>query len=75
VHTKYSCWFVEIVYDPRELPGVSTVGPRVDRVLQVVSKPTLAVSGACVVWGSGIWRMWARSGHMAWHMMTLDTQT
>jgi hypothetical protein len=22
-----------------------------------------------------LWRMWARSGHMAWHMMTLDTQT
>jgi hypothetical protein len=21
------------------------------------------------------WRMWAQSGHMAWHMMTLDTQT
>jgi hypothetical protein len=31
------------------------------------------------VWarGSGIWRfwrMWAWSGHMAWHMTTLDTQ-
>jgi hypothetical protein len=23
----------------------------------------------------GAWRMWARSGHMAWHMTTLDTQT
>jgi hypothetical protein len=22
----------------------------------------------------GTWRMWARSGHMAWHMTTLDTQ-
>jgi hypothetical protein len=21
----------------------------------------------------GAWRMWARSGHMAWHMTTLDT--
>jgi hypothetical protein len=23
----------------------------------------------------GAWRMWAQSGHMAWHMMTLDIQT
>jgi hypothetical protein len=22
----------------------------------------------------GAWRMWAQSGHMAWHMTTLDTQ-
>ena len=73
--TKDPCWSMGTIYDPRELPGVSTVGPRVDRVLQVVSKPTLAVSGACVVWGSGIWRMWAWSGHMAWHMTTLDIQT
>jgi hypothetical protein len=21
------------------------------------------------------WRMWAGSGHMAWHMTTIDTQT
>jgi hypothetical protein len=29
------------------------------------------------VWvrGSGIWHMWAQSGHMACHMTTLDTQT
>jgi hypothetical protein len=35
VHTKDSCWFVRMVYDPIGLPGVSIVGPRVDRVLQV----------------------------------------
>jgi hypothetical protein len=23
----------------------------------------------------GAWRMWAWSGHIAWHMMTLDIQT
>jgi hypothetical protein len=23
----------------------------------------------------GIWHMWDQSGHMAWHMTTLDTQT
>jgi hypothetical protein len=46
-------------------------------VLQVVSKPTLAVSRACGlrVRVYGTWHMWARSGHMAWHMTTLDTQT
>jgi hypothetical protein len=33
-------------YYPRELLGVSIVGPRVDGVLQMVSEPTLAVSRA-----------------------------
>jgi hypothetical protein len=37
-----------LVYGPRELPGVSTSGPIVDGVLQMVSEPTLAVSRACV---------------------------
>jgi hypothetical protein len=27
VRTKDSCWSVGTIYDPRELPGVSTVGP------------------------------------------------
>jgi hypothetical protein len=36
------------IYDPIELSGVSTVGPGVDKVLQVVSELTLAVSRACV---------------------------
>jgi hypothetical protein len=45
---KDLCWFMGTIYDPRELPGVSTTGPGVDGVLQVVSKPTLAVSRACV---------------------------
>jgi hypothetical protein len=27
VHTKDSCWSVRTIYDPRELPGVSTIGP------------------------------------------------
>jgi hypothetical protein len=34
VHTKDSCWSVGTIYDCRELPGVSTTGPGVDRVLQ-----------------------------------------
>jgi hypothetical protein len=48
VHTKDSCWYVGAIYDPRELPGVSTVGPGVDGVLQVVIESTFAVSWACV---------------------------
>jgi hypothetical protein len=27
VHIKGSCWSVGTIYDPSELPGVSTVGP------------------------------------------------
>jgi hypothetical protein len=48
VRTKDLCWFVRMVYDPRGLPGVSSTGLGVDGVLQMVSKPTLAVSWACV---------------------------
>jgi hypothetical protein len=44
VHTKDLCWSVGTIYDPRELPRVSTASPRVDGVLQMVSKPTLVVS-------------------------------
>jgi hypothetical protein len=31
VRTKDSCWSVETIYDPSELSGVSTVGPRIGR--------------------------------------------
>jgi hypothetical protein len=34
VRTKDSCWFVGTIYDPRELSGVSTAGPGLERVLQ-----------------------------------------
>jgi hypothetical protein len=47
VCTKDPCWSVGTIIDPRELPGVSTAGPGLDGVLQVVSEPTLAVSQAC----------------------------
>jgi hypothetical protein len=33
VRTKDSCWSLETVYDPSELPGVSTAGPGLDSVL------------------------------------------
>jgi hypothetical protein len=31
VRTKDSCWSVGTIYDPRELPGVSTTGPGIRR--------------------------------------------
>jgi hypothetical protein len=33
VHTKDSCWSMGMIYDPRELPRVSTVGPGIGRVV------------------------------------------
>jgi hypothetical protein len=48
VCTKDSCWSVGMIYDPRELTGVSTVSLGVDGVLQVVSELTLTVSLTCV---------------------------
>jgi hypothetical protein len=48
VPTKYMCWSMGTIYDPRELLGVSTTGAGVDGVLQVVLEPTFTVSRACV---------------------------
>jgi hypothetical protein len=48
VRTKDTYQSVGTIYDPRELRGVSTTGPELDGVLQVVSEPTLPVSWACV---------------------------
>jgi hypothetical protein len=39
-------WSVGLVYDPKGLPGVTTARPGVAEMLQMVSKPTLAVSRA-----------------------------
>ena len=66
------------IYDPRELPGVSTVGLGIGRGVRngIRADPCgfTSVCGLGVrVYGS--WRMWARSGHMTWHMTTLDIQT
>jgi hypothetical protein len=35
VRTKDLCWSVGTIYDPRELPGVSTAGPRIGRGVTV----------------------------------------
>jgi hypothetical protein len=53
MRTKGLCWSVGTIYDPRDLPGVSTTSLGLDRVLQVVLESTLAVSHACVGKGFG----------------------
>jgi hypothetical protein len=78
VRTKDPCWSMETIYDPRELPGVSTTGPGIGRIVTSgIRADPQGFTGVCGLGGSGngAWRMWARSGHMAWHMTTLDTQT
>jgi hypothetical protein len=41
VRTKDSCWSIGMVYGLRGLLEVSTVGPRVDEVLQKVGHQTI----------------------------------
>jgi hypothetical protein len=78
VRTKDLCWSVGTIYDPRELLGVSIIGPGIGRgVINGIRADPRGFTGVC---GLGVrvyvaWRMWVQSGHMAWHMMTLDTQT
>jgi hypothetical protein len=38
VRTKDLCWCVGTIYDPRELPGVSTGGPVIGRGVTEVGK-------------------------------------
>jgi hypothetical protein len=78
VRIKDSCWSVGTIYDPRELPGVSTVGLGVGRgVTSGIRADPRGFTGVCGlgVRVYGAWRMWARSGHTTWHMTTLDTHT
>ena len=66
------------IYDPRELPGVSTVGPGIGwGVTSGIRADPRGFTGVCglEVRVYGAWRMWAQSGHMEWHMTTVDTQT
>jgi hypothetical protein len=58
VRTKDSCWFVGTIYDPRELPGVSTVDPGIGRgVTSGIRADSRGFTGVCGLGGSGIWRM------------------
>jgi hypothetical protein len=55
VHRKDYGWSMGLVYDPKELPGVTTARRGVTGVLQMVSEPTLAVSRAHMGQLRGIW--------------------
>jgi hypothetical protein len=75
---KDSCWSVGTIYDPRELSRISIAGPGIGwGVTSGIRADPRGFTGVCGlgVWVYGAWCMWARSGHMAGHMTTLDTQT
>jgi hypothetical protein len=58
VCTKDQCWSVETIYDPRELPGVSTVGPGIRQcVTSGIRADPHGFTGVCGLGGSGIWCM------------------
>jgi hypothetical protein len=64
VCTKYLCWSVGTIYDPRELPGVSTTGPGIGRgVTSGIRADPRDFTGVCGlgVRVYGAWRMWTRS--------------
>jgi hypothetical protein len=58
VRTKDPCWSVGTIYDPRELPGVSTAGPEIGRgVTSGIRANPQGFTDVCGLGGSGIWRM------------------
>jgi hypothetical protein len=58
VCAKDSCWSVGTIYDPRELPGVSTTGPRIGwGVISGIRADPRGFTGVCGLGGSGIWRI------------------
>jgi hypothetical protein len=72
VRTKDSCWSMGIIYDPRELPRVSTVGPGIGRgVTSGIRVDSRGFTGMCGIGGSGIWHM--EHVGLEWsHGMTYD---
>jgi hypothetical protein len=72
VRTKDSCWSVRTIYDPRELPGVSTAGPGIGwGVTSGIRADPRGFTGVCGLGGSGIWRM-ERVGPEWSHGMAYD---
>jgi hypothetical protein len=72
VRTKDSCWSMGTIYDDRELPGVSTVGPRIGRgVTSGIRVDPRGFTGVCGLEGPGIWRM-AHVGLELSHGMAYD---
>jgi hypothetical protein len=68
VRTKDSCWSVGMIYDPRELLGVSTNGTGIGRgATSGIRADPLGFTGVC---GLGVqvysaWCMWSRV--VTWH--------
>jgi hypothetical protein len=59
VCTKDSCWSVGTIYDPSELPGVSTAGPGIGRgVTSGIRADPRGFTGVCGLGVSGIWGIW-----------------
>jgi hypothetical protein len=55
VRTKDSCWSVGTIYDPRELPGVSSAGPGIERgVTSGIRADPRSFTGVCGLGGLGI---------------------
>jgi hypothetical protein len=58
VRIKDSYWSVGTIYDPSELPGVSTAGPGFERgVTNGIRADPRGFTGVCGLGGSGIWCM------------------
>jgi hypothetical protein len=58
VRTKDLCWSIETIYDPRELPGVSTAGPGIGQgVTSGIKADPRGFTGMCGLGGPSIWRM------------------
>jgi hypothetical protein len=55
VCTKVSCWSVGTIYDPRELPGLSTTSPWIGQgVTSGIRANPRGFMGMCGLGGSGI---------------------
>jgi hypothetical protein len=58
VRTKDLCWYAGTIYDPRELPRVSTAGLGIGwGVTSGLRADPRGFTGVCGLGGSGIWRM------------------
>jgi hypothetical protein len=72
VCTKVSCWSMGMIYDPRELPGVSTAGSGIGQgVTSGIRADSRGFMGVCGLGGSGMWRM-AHVGPEWSHGMSYD---
>jgi hypothetical protein len=58
VRTKDPCWSMGTIYDPRELPGVSTTGPGIGRIVTSgIRVDPQGFTSVCGLGSSGIWCM------------------